>query len=213
MAELLVVGSLLFWVVLAAEILLIFVLTEKEYGGYATLSLGVFLVGLHFLFKFDVLGFIGDHFTAILIGSVLYFIIGCVWATAKWWLYCKDRYNEYESHKIDWLKEKGVTNTKEVPDPLKAAWKEYLKKSAPGRYSSTAAAWAEVPSVRVNKARIMRWMSWWITSMLWSVIDDFVRRIFRAAYHWLADYLQGISNRIYAQFNRDTAEPESVKSE
>jgi hypothetical protein len=200
MAELLVAGGIVFWLVLLAEIVLLFFLVENEHGIWATISLVSFIAALHFLFKIDVLAFVTNHFLAILVSAGIYFIIGSIWCMGKWWLYCKDQHNLYETNKIEWLKGKGIVNTKVIPENLKQTWTDFTR----SRWNET---WAIVPSVKENKSRILRWMSFWPTSIIWSLIDDFVRRIFNMIYYAIADYLQSIADKIYANTKDDFVKP------
>lgn len=53
--------------------------------------------------------------------------------------------------------------------------------------------------VRDNKARILAWMSYWPASMLWTIINDPVRRFFEFVYENVGGYLQKIADNAYSK--------------
>jgi len=62
---------------------------------------------------------------------------------------------------------------------------------------------AESPRVRDNKAKIMRTMSWWPISLVWSFLDDFVKRVFRLVYLKISGFLQRISDNMFGGVKDD----------
>lgn len=73
---------------------------------------------------------------------------------------------------------------------------------------------ALVPSPRDHKARIMIWMAWWPWSMLWTLLNDPIKRLFRAIYRALLTRLQKISERAFRRVDDDlvVASTETVES-
>lgn len=195
--ELFVLGSFWFWLLVVAEIALLFMFLEYENGFGATASVLVFGALLQLCGDVNITGYIASHPYQVAMYVLGYFVVGALWGTAKWWLYVKDRLEEYEEVKTDWLRGKGETNTRVIPEALKGEWKTYLQNSY--QYRSLATA----PVVKDNKARVLRWMTFWWVSMVWSLINDFVKRIFKAIYHRMVDTLQAISDRIYAGVRSD----------
>ena len=75
-----------------------------------------------------------------------------------------------------------------MPDSLKEQW----RLSAP-----------EKPSASDSKQDIMRWMSFWPFSMVWTLINDPVKKAFRAIYRGLQKSLQRIADRAWAGTEND----------
>lgn len=200
LTELFVFGSIWFWGLLALEILLLFLFVEYENGVGATISLAVFGALLYFCGQIDFIGYVQSHPLHVLGMVGLYFLFGTLWGVAKWYMFCRDRLEEYEDIKAAWLESKGRKGLKSIPDDLKTPWKEHLDRNyGYGRSREMANA----PSVRDHKARIMRWMAFWVISMIWSLINDFVKRVFRAIYYRVSAFMQRVSDRIWSSTKDD----------
>ena len=50
---------------------------------------------------------------------------------------------------------------------------------------------------RENKSRIIMWMAYWPWSLLWTTINDAVKRIYREIYQAIQRLLQGISDSVF----------------
>ena len=48
------------------------------------------------------------------------------------------------------------------------------------------------------KERVITWMIWWPSSVIWTLLDDLVKNIFNHIYNGIHSTLQGISNRIFS---------------
>jgi len=197
MFELFVVGTFWFWMLLAAEIILLFVFIDNENGIGATVSVGVFAALLQWFGQVDIIHYIQAHPLFILSCAAAYFALGAVWGVIKWWIFCRDRLEDYEEARAEFLKKKGQpAGTKVVPVELRAEWKSTLERSYSGNLSET-------PQVRTHKAKIMRWMTFWVVSIIWSFINDFVKRVFRTIYQKLSAFLQSISDKMFGNIKDD----------
>lgn len=211
MLELFVVGTFWFWALLIAEIVLLFVFVEYENGIGATVSLAVFLGLLQFFGDVDIITFVRSH-PFIVAGCVLaYFVLGAVWGIIKWSIFCHDVLEEYEDAKSEWLRDRGQpSGTKVVPPELRADWSRHLNNQTNAYRGGKYIRLGEAPLVRNHKSQIMRWMTFWVVSIIWSFINDFVKRVFRSIYQWMAEFLQRISDNMFAKSNiqEDTKIPE-----
>ena len=136
--------------------------------------------------------------------SVLgYIIAGAFWGVIKWYFYCTNIKDEYNDIKRDWLQGKQIEGEK-IPKDRLQDWKVYLfsyhdnwikreevKTPAPSereyKYTLTCK-----PKVWENKGRVTRWMAYWIFSLIWTLLDDIVIKIF----HHIQRCLTGLMNRI-----------------
>jgi hypothetical protein len=202
MFELFVIGTFWFWALLAFEVILLFAFVEYENGVGATISLVIFACCLQWLGDVDLLGFVFGNPLQLFICVASYFLIGAIWGTVKWWIFCRDRLEEYRELKEEFLISKGLpAGTKVMPQEHKAAWKEKLERFTD--YGRGGGTLAEAPRVKKNKSRIMRWMSFWPVSMIWSIINDFVKRIFKSIYYKIAGYLQHIADNMFGGIQDD----------
>lgn len=199
MLELFAVGTFWFWALIAAEIILLFVFVEYENGIGATISLAIFAALLQWCGKVDLFGYVIQHPVVVLMALVAYLLLGTVWGVIKWRIFCADRLDDYEELKYEFLKGKGLpASTKTVPVELRKEWSEKVERTKDYRTNQTI---ADVPSARVHKAMIMRWMSLWVISILWSFLNDFLKRVFQSVYKKIAAFLQRIAANVWSGGN------------
>lgn len=179
MAEVLAFGTFWFWVLVTAEFVVLLACMNWDNGFAATVSLGIVL-GLMYWF-----GDLSDamrwavghpyHIAGVIAG---YGGVGAGWAIAKWWLYVHDRVDEYRRMKSIYMADGKATDE---------TWRAF----------AGTKPWAKAPLASDNKAKIVRWISFWPASMLWSLVDDFVRRVAIAIYNFIAEHLQGMSDKAF----------------
>ena len=195
MIELFVVGTFWFWILVALEIALLFMFVEYENGYGASFSILAFAAALQFLGKVDIIGFMYTNPMKVGLLALSYFAVGAIWGVVKWWIFCCDRLREYEEFKTEFLKENNCAGAKVVPENLRVSFKEALAKHAWNRGRDLSKA----PSAKENKAKIVRWMTFWWVSLVWSLINDFVKRLFQEIYNRISGFMQHISD---AMFNK-----------
>jgi len=201
MFELFVIGSFWFWMLIAAEIIMLFVFIDNENGVGATISVVAFGALLQWFGNVDIIHYVQGHPLFILSCAGAYFALGAVWGVIKWWIFCRDRLEEYEEAREKFLKSKGQpTGTKVVPPELRPEWRNYLDRNKDYRTGDNLSV---PPQVRTHKAKIMRWMTFWVVSIIWSFINDFVKRIFRTIYQRLSTFLQRISDNMFGTVKDD----------
>lgn len=206
MTELFLFGSLLFWLLVAVELVLLFVFVEFDNGIGATISLVVFGALLQWCGNVDIISFVKTNPWQVGGGLLAYFMLGASWGVVKWWLFCKDHAEDYKDAKAKFLQSKNLSpNLPVIPENLREAWKNHLIGDwhGPLKGERSGLRLNEQLYVRNHKALVLRWMSFWIISMIWSFINDFVKRMFRAIYYRIANFLQRISDNIWQGANAD----------
>ena len=200
MFELFVIGSFWFWMLIVAEIVMLFVFIDNENGVGATISVVVFGALLQWFGNVDIISYVQGHPLFILSCAGAYFALGAVWGVIKWWIFCRDRLEEYEEVRDSFLKKNGQpAGTKVVPPELRQKWKDYLDHS----YGNSRNRLGVPPQVLDHKSKIMRWMSFWVVSIIWSFVNDFVKRVFRTIYQNLSSFLQRISDNMFGNVKDD----------
>jgi len=210
MAEWLVFGGPVFWAVLLAWIVALFVSVEYEYGIFAFLSTLVYGVLLYFVFHVNVPQLLYNHPILILVGIALYLPIGAAWSFFRWYMFVHSKLEQYTDMRNEWLANKGETSFTEIPDHLKEEWIKYLEGE-----DTTRGTWhshpkrrdlLKPPLVRDNKARILRWIGYWpISAMSWA-FNDMIRGFCKMIYGRIANWLQGIANSIFEKVKKDLPE-------
>ena len=199
MVELFAIGTFWFWALVVAEITLLFIFVEYENGIGATISLAVFGALLQWFGGVDLVSYAKEH-PIYLAGALLsYFVFGMVWGIIKWRWFCIDLKNEFKEIREEWLRGHGSDDVNNVPDTLRKDWDSYMNT----HYYRGDNNPAQVPSVKQNKARITRWMSFWPVSFTWSLFDDVVKRIFWEIYNKIAKFLQRMADDIYSDVKTD----------
>ncbi len=88
--------------------------------------------------------------------------------------------------------------------------KEYFKKQKEN-YSDYVFKESDIPQAKRNKSRIISWMSYWPFSMLWTLFDEPVKKIFRYIYTKIESTFQKMSNSTFKDFNAELNESTKEK--
>ncbi len=199
MFELFVVGTFWFWALIVVEVLLLFLFVEWENGFGATLSVLIFAAALQWCGDVDFISYVFANPLRLLAVVVAYFLSGGVWGTVKWWIFAKDCLEEYEERRDEFLRDKGLVAGVVVPPQFRKEWRDTLNRDRGYSRLHSGRTLAEAPRARDNKSSIMRWMSFWPISMLWSFLDDFVKRVFKTIYQRIHNFLQRIADNMWAK--------------
>lgn len=199
--SLFVIGTFWFWSLLAVAVLFIGVCVSSERFGKATLCvLGTLLV-LALFGNFNALNWLRDNpIRNTLIGFAAYFAIGAVWSVAKWWFFVRRKREEYDEMKRRFLDAHKVSGDA-VPNHLKSSWREHLDRSTGfGRRSPFP------PRARDFKSKIIAWMTYWPWSMILTLVDDPIRKLFNAIFEAIQGAYQGISDNAFKSVSADFEE-------
>jgi len=147
---------------------LVALLTETERYVWATLSIIASLVAAHYLADLHLLAFIKAH-TLTSVGYLVGFIVvGVVWSFIKWFSFLV-RVREV-------MKERGDFNF-----PVEYRGLPLDKK----------------PLASENKKRITAWMIFWPFSLVGTLLNDPIRRIFNLIFNSLKNQYQRLSDRVF----------------
>lgn len=188
MFEIFVFGSFWFWTLVAAEVILLFAFVDHEEGGLASISVLIFATLLQFFGKIDIIDYVRQNPLFLVSCVVSYFALGVIWSIVKWWIFCRDKLEEFEEFRDQFLSDREITGTKVIPAKYKKEWLDKI---------SYRKELVKPPQVRENKSRILRWMTFWVVSIIWSFINDFVKRVYRTIYQKMAGFLQSMSDKIF----------------
>lgn len=173
------------WITLLAVLVLV-ICEATESPVLAAFTVLVALTLYQLVGGVDVLGYIKNNPLSLLKWSGIYLTVGVVWGTFKWWLFAHKQLDVLKELKAQFLTSHKISGDK-IPDDLK---KEWLNK--------TDHLYDLPPKVQRHKSRIIRWMAYWPTNVLWTVMDDFLRRIYTVIYNKISSTLQKISNSVFA---------------
>ena len=209
MTELFLVGGLYFWVLIAFWAIALIALVENERWGSATLVSIVVFFALARWGDFNILIALRDR-PLIGFGAIAgYLITGVLWSFGKWWFFVKDRRNKYEEVKARFLEKRGSKEAV-IPHELKAEWTKYLLEGRDSHQRYTY-AFATAPSAREHKSRITTWMAFWPWSLVWTLINDPLRKLFEHIYQHIQRLYQSIADRLYAGVEEEMLGEEEIK--
>jgi hypothetical protein len=178
-------GTVTFWVMLFIAFCIVTAFVENDRGVAAFFVLTVAAVLLLNRHTADLLYFIGHHPGRTAAYILAYFAAGTVWGIVKWFLHVTKKLEEYKEKKARFLRNEHAT---EITPDLVKGFKSYMGTS----YSD-----GQPPQVHEHKSDIMMWMTYWPFSGLWTLVNDPVRRAFRAIYRSIASSLQSMSDRLF----------------
>lgn len=155
---------------------------EDDGGGFrSTITILGFLVLYYFCGSSeDILSmfrYVRDNTVGLLIWVGVYAAIGLVWSFVKWYFFLLSK----KDKKYEQLKKDQKRNT-----------------FTEGKL--------ELPTAGDNKMRIISWMTYWPFSVVWTAINEPVKRFFNFVYARFTSIYDRIHLMIEAKLNADNAE-------
>lgn len=201
-------GTLGFWVLVAAVSVLLMVCVAYEKPVFASLMLIATFLLLGWLGDFNAIAAAKAHPLVAALAVAGYFVAGTAWAFGKWWFFLKSGRAEYDESRRDFLKANGLDPAGRIPDHLLRAWSDRAHQGRLGWLDRSADGGRIVaPKARDHKGRIMIWMTYWPWSFVWTMIDDPIKKIFKAIYRSLQATFQKMSDRVFAGVDEDFRAP------
>lgn len=203
-----------YWLLLIESILL-FILVINEHETAATISIFIFAMLVHFFTNINVIVFLKTHWHVGLELSVIYAAIGVGWSLAKWYFYVRDKKTQYIAL-VEKLKKDEIENQRRHEEQEQFLKQRSLERGQ--KYTPSEAhkldfpreienRLGEIPPLaRRHKGEIVSWISYWPISVVWTLLDDFMKKLFNEIYNLFAGVFQRISNSQFKdiQPNGDT---------
>lgn len=185
---LLIAVVLVLWIIVTA-------LVENEHEIWAALCLGITVyAGYHF--GVPVILFLANNPVKIAELTLIYFVMGACWGSLKWVSFVYEELDKFKAYKRGWLRDHGIEHGLVVPDNLIGAWKD----NSQYRFKTNI-----VPQISEHKGDFTAWMTYWPFSLVWTLINDPIRRIFKAIYRRMASTMQKVSDRIFHDVTQELA--------
>ncbi len=193
--ELLVLGGFWFWALLAAATALLLVALECRQAFWAVVAVVVPLLLLQFLGGIPVLLWPWRHPGASLLAGIGYFLAGALWSIAKWWFHVAAQRRRYDEIRQTFCRERELKHGSPIPADSQSDFRNAL-------YG------VEVPPrARDHKGEIFLWIGYWPWSVLWTLLNDPIRRLIEHIYHQIVGLLDWISTRAFRGTEQDTGNP------
>ncbi len=209
-------GTIGFGILLAVATIVLIVCVEYERPTFATLTVVAAFLLLGWLGDFNLIAAVRANPLAAVAAVAAYFALGAVWAMVKWWFFLKNARDAYDEAKRQFLRNNGVASgTTRIPDHLLEKWRQEMwsgHRSA-ADLSDEDGGKVGAPKVSRHKGRIMIWMAYWPWSFVWTMVNDPVKRAFKAIYRALKSAFQKISDGVFNQVDDDfRPRPDSLEA-
>ena len=190
-------GAIGFWVFFGVICLILIALVEHERIGWSTLLLIGTLLFFQLGTSFKPFSLLSAHPVWGALTVLGYFVAGAAWCIWKWWFFVKAKRREYDEKKRRFLEANGVGHLRTVPENLRDTWRDMNQLP----YDTPK------PMPSRHKGRIMTWLVYWPWSFVWTIIDDPIKRMFRAIYDQIKSTLEAISHRAFRDVDDELAPP------
>ncbi|HRZ18604.1 MAG TPA: hypothetical protein P5136_00980 [Methanofastidiosum sp.] len=177
-AEVFIIGTIWFWILIGVVFLSLFFLVEKGQSIGATITLILTFVALRFLGNFDLLKILSDNIIISIIFFLSYIAIGIFWSFVKVAQLARIRNEEYLKKKNEYLKE-NVLRTEE----------DWLKRDPFDSFRNNT-------DISEYKKKIITWSAFWPWSVIWTIIDDPIMKLFKWIYSLLSSTYQKIFDKM-----------------
>lgn len=195
------------WIVLAVFVLLAIletILTEVEHFGWATLVLIVSvagaITGAQFL-HLDVLGWFATHGVETILYVAVYVGVGLLWSFGKWFFFLRQFRDKFRNYKVQFLEARGYDPNfyTQVPEALLPDFYLFLNRQESYSHMFRNNPLSKKPRAINNKSRIVSWMSLWPFSLVGTLLNDPVRRLFDAIFSWVKGLYQKMVDVMFSK--------------
>ena len=215
---LLIFGGFWFWAMSGIAFFIIMAFAENENNIGAFITLCIFILAMEYADAINFVDAIKADPWFFVKWTALYFVIGSVWSIIKWFSYVRNLASEFGKHKLKYLQRCNDSGQREInvdgdtitlpefkidistpiPEELMQHFKRYLKSERGyirSEYDDI------IPSAANNKDRIVTWIVWWPTSLLWTLINDPIRKLAEKIYAGLQGVYSKITQQAFSKFN------------
>lgn len=215
MFTLLAVGTVTFWIVSVLVAILLITAVEQEAPFAGLWLFALYIIALELLGSVGLLSWLRDNPGLAAMYAVMFLAIGAVWAVIKWTARVNAIAAHFKEARVEWLAKNRTKvahhASKEEEDKARLADLANHLRNNPYIVRSGYVSFENLPlRVADNKQRIITWMAYWPLSLLWALIDDFVRKVFENIYTTLKKGLQSISDRSVTDLTAELDEAQNI---
>ena len=181
-----------FWLAVIGFNVGLLALAVHKRPGWASITFVALPVFLHVTHTTNIPVFIHNHpwWALAYVGG---YIIGAfVYAVVQWHFKTTDAKNKYRELRTRFLMKYQVKGT-EVPVSLRKEWIDERKRHPE----------VELPKRIDYKDDIICWMAYWPWELLWSLVGDYLRRVFERLYAMTGKVFDDITDRAQREYDRD----------
>lgn len=204
------------WVFFAVIIIWMLFLSNDENWFLSILAVIVGALYFGWINDFNVFTYALNHPKELMSCAAIYLIIGVAWTYFKWSSFVNKKLIEFNKLYSSFIKENtikdGIMNDRQFSS-FAYMINCFAHKSSFDREDMQNIQKYIAPDPSDNKAKIMYWIAWWPTSLVWSVFDDLFREIIESVYNAIYRSLKSISERRFASVEINLSVKEIDESE
>lgn len=171
-----------FWALVLVEISLLTWFVEEEWGLASVLSLLIFVVLLWWLADVPVWAWLKENPLTLLKYAGYYIAIGVLWTFCKYYFALKKLRGKVKKAKEAWQQMQLDKESRQHP-AFEDVLRNHLGYNDKSKFENTI-------------EKLVIWASFWPTSMIWTILNDPVRRLFKYIIH---DIFIGFYRKMYDQ--------------
>lgn len=167
--------------------------TANEMPFMGLVGLAFVLLTLEWVFRIPVWDTIRQDPWSILVYLVGYVGVGVLWSFPKWWFYVRKVRDAYLADMLKYKVGNGLDPAQKLtPDQARDFTGRYT-------YRPENRTWSQVLPIQVsqNKTKVLTWMVYWPTSMVWTIIDQPIKRAFLFMFEQVKGVYQAIGDRAF----------------
>lgn len=191
-------GAIGFWLALVAVFVLLCVFSEED-GGRATLTFVLGVLFLQFLAKVDVFHYVKGNPLHFAFYAGIYILAGLAWSVLKWWRYVAKQHRIYNEAKKLFCEQFELDPSQPLSLEMKERWADWLPSHSRTHYRGES----HVPQVTEHKADIIRWMTYWPFSFVWTLLNDPIRRFYEFVYDQVGVKMQKVADLMFKNTKQD----------
>lgn len=181
-------GTLGFWVFASVIIIMMLTCINFQKGAAATVVAAITILAFQFYGGYDIFGYVKHNPMSLLLYTGFYAVLGIGTGIFKWWRYVRNNRAKYLEAKTEYLSDHNSLD----------GWERYREQ---GNYN--AIKFLFEPVARRHKAVITMWMTYWPLVLIWTLINDPVRKFFKAVYERVSGLLESISHNAFKDVDDD----------
>jgi hypothetical protein len=201
-----------FWGIVCFILVLVFSENEKNFWAFFTVGMFITIMELSGTIS------IFSNPISLLVSTIAYFVIGGLWSFVKWFSFIHKRADEFAEAKLTFIRE-FYNKTKDVceipvdvktkiPDRAIASFNKFLRREYLGKayytgyshgYDEDSLEWV-IPQATNFKSKIVTWILWWPTSVVWTVLNDPLVRLANWMYRRFQGVYRIIAKRAFSKF-------------
>ena len=201
-----VLGAVGWWCLTILFIIYTFLALDKDYDtpgethlAWPISMLVLYVIYMQFIAKTDIFNFAVHYPLKIILYVLSYFVVGFIWSFVKWWLYVNTIAEKYQFEKdkftAEYIPKTAVPkNNRDNEKDKKDEWDFIVRNKD-----------LQKPVVSKYKGKITVWIMYWPVSVVWSLLDDFIKKMVRHIITLFQKFYQSISDSAFKKFEKDTS--------